>query len=121
MGRLSVYVLSGLPFMLYVQSIRRREGLIFRDAQVRGFFGRCHYQPTDDEVGFGIAMFCAGRSLRIAFFNVVSILTTTGFGLTDFSSWSNMTTILFVFLMLMGACSGSTSGGFENLSHSDCW
>ena len=47
-------------------------------------------------------VFALEDSLRIAFFNVVSILTTTGFGLTDFSSWSNMTTILFVFLMLMG-------------------
>ena len=113
--------LSGLPFMLYVQSIRRREGLIFRDAQVRGFFGRCHYQPTDDELALVSQCFALEDALLIAFFNVVSILTTTGFGLTDFGSWSNMTTILFVFLMLIGACSGSTSGGFENLSHSDCW
>lgn len=106
--------LSGLPFMLYVQSIRRREGLIFRDAQVRGFFWVV--------VIISLLMtswlwyrnvFALEDSLRIAFFNVVSILTTTGFGLTDFSSWSNMTTILFVFLMLMGACSGSTSGGLK--------
>ncbi len=106
--------LSGLPFMLYVQSIRRREGLLFRDAQVRGFFwlvviisllmtGWLWYRNV-----FGLE-----DSLRIAFFNVVSILTTTGFGLTDFSTWSSMTTILFVFLMLLGACSGSTSGGLK--------
>lgn len=106
--------LSGLPFMLYVQSIRRREGLIFRDAQVRGFFwlvviisllmsGWLWYRNV----------FNFDDSLRIAFFNVVSIITTTGFGLTDFSSWSSMTTVIFVFLILLGACSGSTSGGLK--------
>ncbi|MFB0975913.1 MAG: potassium transporter TrkG, partial [Tolumonas sp.] len=52
-------------------------------------------------------------ALRITAFNIISVLTTTGYGLGDFGTWSSMTTVIFVFLMLMGACSGSTAGGFK--------
>ena len=51
--------------------------------------------------------------LRLATFNIISILTTTGYSLTDFGTWSFTTTIIFFFLMLFGACSGSTAGGLK--------
>ena len=46
-------------------------------------------------------------------FNVVSVMTTTGFGLDDFTSWGALPSVLFVFLLMTGACSGSTSGGIK--------
>ncbi len=106
--------LSGLPFILYVQSIRRREWLLFRDAQVNGFF----WLVILTSLVMGIWLwnkniFNFEDSLRIATFNVISIITTTGFGLTDFSNWSSMTSILFFFLLSLGACSGSTTGGLK--------
>ena len=106
--------LGGLPFILYVQSLRRREGLIFRDAQVRFFFWLVIFVTLI--MTFWLwhhQVFSFEDALRITAFNIISVLTTTGFGLGDFGTWSNMTTVIFVFLMLLGACSGSTSGGFK--------
>lgn len=106
--------LGGLPFILYVQSIRRREGLIFRDAQVRGFFWLIISVSLLMSIWLWNAkVFDFEDALRITTFNVISVLTTTGFGLTDFGAWSYVTTILFIFLMLAGACSGSTAGGMK--------
>ncbi len=106
--------LGGLPFILYVQSLRRREGLIFRDAQVRFFFWLVICVTLI--MTFWLwqhQVFSFEDALRITAFNIISVLTTTGYGLGDFGTWSNMTTVIFVFLMLFGACSGSTSGGFK--------
>jgi len=106
--------LGGLPFMLYVQSLRRREGLLFRDAQVRGFFWLVVITSLIMTLWvWHKHVFGFEDSLRITTFNIISVLTTTGFGLTDFGQWTDMTTILFVFLMLFGACSGSTAGGLK--------
>lgn len=52
-------------------------------------------------------------ALRVAMFNIVSVVTTTGFGLEDFTAWGALPTTLFAFLMMAGACSGSTSGGIK--------
>jgi trk system potassium uptake protein TrkH len=106
--------LGGLPFILYVQSVRRRDGLLLRDAQVRGFFGLVIIASLFMAVWLWHAnVFSFDDALRISTFNVISILTTTGYGLTDFGSWSFTTTIVFCFLMLFGACSGSTAGGLK--------
>lgn len=106
--------LGGLPFILYVQSVRRREGLLFRDAQVRGFFWLVLGTSLLMSVWLWYSStFNLEDAFRITTFNVISILTTTGYRLTDFSHWSYMTTVIFILLMFLGACSGSTSGGLK--------
>ncbi len=106
--------LGGLPFILYVQSIRRREGLIFKDAQVRFFFALVIVCTTIMSLWLWHQnTFELKDAVRITAFNIVSVLTTTGYGLGDFGTWSHTTTIMFIFLMLLGACSGSTAGGFK--------
>ena len=58
----------------------------------------------------------AGRleeSFRHAFFQVVSIITTSGFATTDFNLWHSACTSILVLLMFIGACAGSTGGGFK--------
>jgi trk system potassium uptake protein TrkH len=52
-------------------------------------------------------------ALRVSMFNIVSVVTTTGFGLEDFTAWGALPTTLFAFLMMAGACSGSTAGGIK--------
>ena len=52
-------------------------------------------------------------SLRHAFFQVVAVITTTGFVTADFTIWTPFLTILFFFLMFFGASAGSTSGGVK--------
>lgn len=106
--------LGGLPFLLYVQTLRRRQLVLFRDAQVRGFFWIVLLTTALMSLWlWNKGVFALPDAIRISMFNIVSILTTTGYGLTDFGQWSDFTTILFIFLMLFGACSGSTSGGIK--------
>ena len=52
-----------------------------------------------------------GRALRYASFQVVSIITTTGYGTADFDQWPDTSRLLLVLLMLIGGCAGSTAGG----------
>lgn len=57
------------------------------------------------------------KSFRDAAFQVVSVLTTTGFVTADYTSWTSFLTIFFFILMFFGACSGSTSGGVKMVRH----
>lgn len=52
-------------------------------------------------------------SLRHAFFNVASIITTTGFGTEDFDLWPSMSKAILLLLMFIGGCAGSTAGGIK--------
>ena len=51
--------------------------------------------------------------LRISTFNVVSILSGTGYVTSDFSVWGNFPLIFFLFLMFIGGCAGSTTCGVK--------
>ncbi len=53
------------------------------------------------------------EAFRMGAFQVVSIITTTGFATTDFDSWAPFTHIFLLFLMLIGGSSGSTAGGLK--------
>ena len=50
-------------------------------------------------------------ALRASFFHVVSLITTTGFVVTDYNLWPELTRLLLLILMVVGACAGSTGGG----------
>ena len=53
------------------------------------------------------------HSLRSSLFQVVSVLTTTGFSTDDFSLWGPFYLLVFLFLMFVCGCAGSTSGGLK--------
>lgn len=57
------------------------------------------------------------RSFRDAFFQVISMVTTTGFITADYTVWSPFTTLLFFLLLFVGASAGSTSGGIKIVRH----
>lgn len=110
----TVFMLSGaVPYVLYVQLLQGRSDPL-RNSQVRVLLGF---------VGIIVAL-AAGAlwmggvygfegSLRHAAFNVVSVVTTTGFATTDYTRWGNVATGLFFGLMFIGGCTGSTSGGIK--------
>ena len=54
-----------------------------------------------------------GEALRLAFFQVSSIITTTGYATTDFNLWPSFSRTILVLLMFIGACAGSTAGGLK--------
>ncbi len=56
-------------------------------------------------------------TFRDSLFNIVSIVTTTGFTTADFTGWTEFITILFFILMFIGASAGSTSGGIKLVRH----
>ena len=53
------------------------------------------------------------EALRHVFFAVASIISTTGFSTADFDVWPELSRTILVLLMLIGACAGSTGGGFK--------
>ena len=107
--------LGGLPFLLFVTAVKKRNlSALIQDAQIRGF---AFLFITTSLVTATWLQFHNSYSfadaLRVSMFNVVSVVTTTGYGLEDFTGWGALPTVLFAFLMLAGACSGSTSGGIK--------
>ncbi|RKF22191.1 TrkH family potassium uptake protein [Alginatibacterium sediminis] len=108
-------LLGGLPFLLFIRAFSHRDlKVLFHDQQIRGFIklvlvtslSICLWLYVQHRFEFWDA-------LRIAIFNVLSIVTTTGFGLGSFDHWTFFSTVVFAFLMVVGACSGSTSGGYK--------
>jgi len=57
------------------------------------------------------------QSFRDAAFQVVSVITTTGFVSADYTAWSPVLTMLFFLLLFVGGCAGSTSGGIKIIRH----
>ncbi len=55
----------------------------------------------------------AAETFRYAFFQVCSIISTTGFATTDWSLWPHFSQFVFILLMFCGACAGSTGGGMK--------
>ena len=56
-------------------------------------------------------------SIRYGLFQVASIVTTTGYGTSDFDSWNQFSRGLLLFLMFIGGCAGSTGGGMKVIRH----
>jgi trk system potassium uptake protein TrkH len=56
-------------------------------------------------------------ALRYGSFNVISIITTTGYATSDFDSWNQVSRAILFLLMFVGGCSGSTSGGIKVIRH----
>ena len=57
------------------------------------------------------------EAFRMSLFQIVSVITTTGFITADYTSWGTNMTMLFFILLFLGACAGSTSGGIKLVRH----
>ena len=55
----------------------------------------------------------AGHAMRDAWFQVASIVSTTGFATTDFALWPVLPQLILLLLMFLGGCAGSTAGGIK--------
>lgn len=109
------FMLAGaLPFLLYIQVLRGRPLELWRDPQVRWFltlvtvfvlYTAMRLWLEHDETPL--------QALTLAAFNVVSIITTTGYASTDYTLWGNWAVLLFFFIMFLGGCSGSTAGAIK--------
>lgn len=107
-------IAGGLPFALYVQAINRRNFRYVFDSQVRFFLVFLAIVigilSTWLSVSQGYDFLVA---LRLVAFNVVSIVTTTGFATTDYTLWGPPAQMVFFLLTYIGGCTGSTAGGIK--------
>lgn len=106
--------LGGTPFVLYLKAIRGNLRPLFKDSQVHWFLSilaiaiivTTSYLYLQQGMHFG-------EALRRSSFNVISIMTGTGFGSGDFNAWGGFAVSMFFFLMVVGGCAGSTSCGIK--------
>ena len=106
-------MLFGLNFNLYYFLLVRRFREVFRSEELWAYViiaavavGAITWNIVDlyDSVG---------TSLRHAFFQVSSIMTTTGYATVDFNTWPSFSKAILVALMFIGGCAGSTAGGLK--------
>ena len=105
---------AGVNFAHYYTLTRRRDVAVFRDAEFRTYLWIIGGATA--LVSLSLFGHSASPSLVLvgdALFQVVSVLTTTGFATVDFNQWPDPARTLLVPLMLLGGCAGSTAGGFK--------
>jgi trk system potassium uptake protein TrkH len=115
-GWLTVFMLAGsVSFMLYVFVANRNWNRIRAEEEARYYllFLLVACVATGLNVwlsGDGTGFF---NGLRRAFFTIVSISTTTGFGTEDYDQWPTFSKLFLLGLMAVGGCAGSTAGGMK--------
>ncbi len=104
---------AGINFSLYYALLDRRDWSALRDVELRVYLAIVVLASglvTADVVAAGIAPE-PDHALLDGTFQVVSLLTTTGFATADFAEWPGMAHALLLGLMFVGGCAGSTAGG----------
>ena len=107
-------LLGGMPFALFIRFLAQRRLDALRDQQIYGFLAivcvlasglTLHRVITTDVDTFEAATHVT--------FNLVSVITTTGYASQDYTAWGVFSISLFFFATFIGGCSGSTSGGMK--------
>ncbi len=107
-------ILSSLPFVLYLKTIRGKPRALFVDEQVTGFFKTLLlsfllimvFLSFNDNFDFS-------STLRNVLFNVTSILTGTGYTTSSYDDWGTPAIIIFLAITFIGGCAGSTTCGIK--------
>ena len=105
-------ILGSLPFIAYIKFISGNRKILINDIQIRTFFKIIIYSIIILSIYFIISK-PLELNLRSIFFNVISILTGTGYVNAEFDTWGSFTLILFLGLMFIGGCAGSTTCGVK--------
>tara|TARA_Y100000817_G_scaffold71815_1_gene54954 strand:- start:12 stop:1235 length:1224 start_codon:yes stop_codon:yes gene_type:complete len=108
-------ILGSLPFITYLKFIKGNRKIFFTDVQIKGFI----YLVVISIIIMFLYLFLNNTefsfldNLRISSFNVLSILSGTGYVTDDFGLWGEFPLIFFLFLMFIGGCAGSTTCGIK--------
>ena len=106
-------ILFGINFNIYYLILVGRIRDALGSEEVRCFLGIIAVATIAITVNIFSLVASLGESLRHAFFQVSSIITTTGFATVDFNLWPEFSKHTLVLLMVIGACAGSTGGGLK--------
>ena len=106
--------LAGLPLVVWIQMFKRQWFLIRQNAQIKTYI---HF------VVIALGLLLLGRwlygtlitqtAVRSSLFGLLSVMTTTGFVSENYNFWGGFSVLFFLFLLSVGACAGSTSGGIK--------
>ena len=108
-----IFMLSGsLPLTFYILLFRR--GAANKNDQVSVFLKAVFFFGLFVSVYLYFdSVYSFAQCLRYSFFNVISVMTTTGLSSTDFIGWGIWTSAVFMLLSLSGGCTGSTCGSIK--------
>jgi trk system potassium uptake protein TrkH len=113
-GVIAVFMLLfGVNFNIYYLLLARDFKLVFKNEELRFYIITVLVSVTVIAINIRSMFSSWFDAFHHSFFQVSSIITTTGFSTTDFSLWPELSRYILVVLMLMGACAGSTGGGFK--------
>lgn len=110
-----IFMLAGaVPFVLYIRLVKGERSAFLADVQVRALL----VFVAAVSAGLGIWLSLTQHlpvleGLRLAAFNVVSVVTTTGYANADYNGWGPPAVAIFLMLMFVGGCTGSTSGAIK--------
>ena len=108
-------VLGSIPFISYLKFVHGNKSIFFKDVQIKGLINLILISVL---IMFLYLLFIGYESntldkIRISSFNVISILSGTGYVTDDFGLWGKFSLIFFLFLMFVGGCAGSTACGIK--------
>ena len=106
-------LLFGVNFNLYYFLLIKRFKDVFHSEELRAYLGIVAAAVIAIAVDILHIYGSVGKSLRYAFFQVSSIITTTGFATADFNTWPTFSKGILMVLMFIGACAGYTGGGVK--------
>ena len=105
--------LFGVNFSCYYLLLMRQFRSVFRDEELRMYFWVVCAAIGLIVLDIRHMYTSLEETFRHASFTVSTIVTTTGFATTDFDTWPAFSKSIILFLMIMGACAGSTGGGLK--------
>ncbi len=112
----SIFIILGsIPFISYLKFVKGNKQIFFKDVQIKGLVILLFFSIL---VMFLYLLFINYESslyekIRISSFNVISILSGTGYVTDDFGLWGKFSLIFFLLLMFIGGCAGSTACGIK--------
>ena len=108
-------VLGSIPFISYLRFAQGNKRIFFQDVQIKGLIYLILFSVVI--MFFYLLLINYEGNLldkiRISSFNVISILSGTGYVTDDFGLWGKFSLIFFLFLMFIGGCAGSTACGIK--------
>jgi trk system potassium uptake protein TrkH len=109
--------IAGANFALQYRAVRGSQMSLVRDQEFRAYFGVVVVATAALWVFLMQGGMGAADALRHGAFQVVSIITTTGFASVDFAQWSDQARMVLFLLMFVGGCAGSAAGGPKVVRH----
>lgn len=109
-------LIAGINFSLHYQMLRGKPLALWRDSECRFFLGVVLLLILIVSFDiYGTVYEKIGQALRFGAFQVVSIITTTGYATADYEQWPAMSQLILLLCMFLGASAGSTGGGMKCL------